>query len=80
VELLGRGVAWLDTGTYESLLQAANFVETVQERQGLRIACLEEIAYRKGWVGREALLELAAQMKSASYGAYLREIADEGAG
>jgi glucose-1-phosphate thymidylyltransferase len=79
VELLGRGVAWLDTGTYESLLQAANFVETVQERQGLRIACLEEIAYRKGWVGRDVLLELAAQMKSASYGAYLREIADEGA-
>jgi glucose-1-phosphate thymidylyltransferase len=78
VELLGRGVAWLDTGTYESLLQAANFVETVQERQGLRIACLEEIAYRKGWIGREALLELAAQMKNASYGAYLREIVDEG--
>jgi glucose-1-phosphate thymidylyltransferase len=78
VELLGRGVAWLDTGTYESLLQAANFVETVQERQGLRIACLEEIAFRKGWIGREALLELAAQMKNASYGAYLREIVDEG--
>jgi glucose-1-phosphate thymidylyltransferase len=77
VELLGRGVAWLDTGTYESLLQAANFVETVQERQGLRIACLEEIAYRKGWIGREALRALASEMKSASYGAYLREIAEE---
>jgi glucose-1-phosphate thymidylyltransferase len=75
VELLGRGVAWLDTGTYESLLQACNFVETVQERQGLRIACLEEIAFRKGWIDRERLLALAATMKS-SYGAYLRAIAE----
>jgi glucose-1-phosphate thymidylyltransferase len=75
VELLGRGVAWLDTGTYESLLQACNFVETVQERQGLRIACLEEIAFRKGWIDRERLLALAATMKS-SYGAYLRALAE----
>jgi glucose-1-phosphate thymidylyltransferase len=75
VELLGRGVAWLDTGTYESLLQACNFVETVQERQGLRIACLEEIAFRKGWIDQERLLALAASMKS-SYGAYLRAIAE----
>jgi len=78
VELLGRGVAWLDTGTNESLLQAANFVETVQERQGLRIACLEEIAYRKGWIEREALLDLGRAMKNSSYGAYLCEIASEG--
>jgi glucose-1-phosphate thymidylyltransferase len=75
VELLGRGVAWLDTGTYESLLQACNFVETVQERQGLRIACLEEIAFRKGWISREELLALAGTMKS-SYGTYLRALAE----
>jgi glucose-1-phosphate thymidylyltransferase len=75
VELLGRGVAWLDTGTYESLLQACNFVETVQERQGLRIACLEEIAFRKGWIAREQLLSIAGTMKS-SYGTYLRALAE----
>ena len=75
VELLGRGVAWLDTGTYESLLQACNFVETVQERQGLRIACLEEIAFRKGWISRAELLALSGTMKS-SYGSYLRALAE----
>lgn len=75
VELLGRGVAWLDTGTYDSLLQAANFVETVQERQGLRIACIEEIAYRKGYIDRDQLRELGRAMVS-SYGAYLCELAD----
>ena len=76
VELLGRGVAWLDTGTYESLLQAANFVETVQERQGLRIACIEEIAYRKGYIDRDQLRELGRAMAKSSYGAYLCELAD----
>jgi glucose-1-phosphate thymidylyltransferase len=75
VELLGRGVAWLDTGTYESLLQAQTFVETIQERQGLRIACLEEIAYRKGWISRDALAKLGEEMKNSSYGAYLRRVA-----
>jgi glucose-1-phosphate thymidylyltransferase len=76
VELLGRGVAWLDTGTYESLLQACNFVETVQERQGLRIACLEEIAFRKGYIERDALLELGRAMKNSSYGRYLVDLAE----
>ena len=76
VELLGRGVAWLDTGTYESLLQACNFVETVQERQGLRIACLEEIAFRKGYIDRDQLLELGREMNNSAYGAYLRELAE----
>ncbi len=76
VELLGRGVAWLDTGTYESLLQACNFVETVQERQGLRIACLEEIAYRKGYIDRDHLLELGTAMKNSSYGRYLVDLAE----
>jgi glucose-1-phosphate thymidylyltransferase len=75
VEKLGRGVAWLDTGTYESLLQACNFVETLQERQGLRIACLEEIAFRKGWISHAELRALADGMKS-SYGSYLRALAE----
>ena len=75
VEKLGRGVAWLDTGTYQSLLLAQTFVEAIQERQGLKIACLEEIAYRRGWISRTALAELGAEMKSSSYGEYLRRIA-----
>ena len=77
VELLGRGIAWLDTGTHESLLQAQNFVETVQERQGLKIACLEEIAFHKGWIDREDLLRLGRAMKRSAYGEYLRELAGE---
>ncbi len=76
VELLGRGVAWLDTGTNESLLQACNFVETVQERQGLRIACLEEIAYRNGWIDSDQLLALGREMKNSAYGAYLLDLAE----
>jgi len=75
VELLGRGVAWLDTGTNESLLQACNFVETIQERQGLRIACLEEIAFRKGWISRDELAEQGAAMKNSAYGEYLQRLA-----
>jgi glucose-1-phosphate thymidylyltransferase len=75
VEILGRGIAWLDTGTYESLLQACNFVETVQERQGLRIACLEEIAYRRGYISSEELASLGKEMKNSSYGEYLCEVA-----
>ena len=77
VELLGRGVAWLDTGTNESLLQASNFVETIQERQGLKIACLEEIAYRNGYITREDLAQLGAEMNNSSYGAYLTRLARE---
>jgi glucose-1-phosphate thymidylyltransferase len=75
VEILGRGVAWLDTGTYESLLQACNFVETVEKRQGLRIACLEEIAYRRGYISSQELASMAEEMKNSSYGEYLREVA-----
>jgi glucose-1-phosphate thymidylyltransferase len=78
VELMGRGTAWLDTGTNESLLQAQNFVETIQERQGLRIACIEEVSYRNDWISREELLALGREMKNSSYGAYLRQLAGEG--
>jgi glucose-1-phosphate thymidylyltransferase len=77
VELLGRGTAWLDTGTHASLLQAANFVETIQERQGLKIACLEEIAYQKGYLSREELVALGKSMGKSSYGEYLLRIAGE---
>jgi glucose-1-phosphate thymidylyltransferase len=79
VELLGRGVAWLDTGTTESLLQAANFVEAIQERQGLKIACLEEIAFRQGYIDRSELARQGEQMGQSSYGAYLLRLAKEGA-
>jgi glucose-1-phosphate thymidylyltransferase len=75
VEILGRGVAWLDTGTYESLLQACNLVETIEERQGLRIACLEEIAYRRGYISSQELASLGEEMKNSSYGEYLCEVA-----
>jgi glucose-1-phosphate thymidylyltransferase len=75
VEVLGRGVAWLDTGTYGSLLQASNFIQTIEERQGLKVACLEEIAFRKGFIDVGQLRTVAATMKNA-YGDYLREIAD----
>jgi len=71
VELLGRGIAWLDTGTHESLLQAANFIQTIQERQGLKVACLEEIAYRQGYLSASAVERLAHDMRKNSYGEYL---------
>jgi glucose-1-phosphate thymidylyltransferase len=77
VELLGRGVAWLDTGTNESLLQASNFVETIQERQGLKIACLEEIAFRQGYIDQDELVRQGEQMGNSSYGAYLLRLAEE---
>jgi len=77
VEVLGRGTAWLDTGTHDSLLQAANFVAAIQERQGLKIACVEEIAYRAGYIQRDQLLVLASQMGANGYGQYLLEVAAE---
>jgi glucose-1-phosphate thymidylyltransferase len=78
VERLGRGVAWLDTGTYEALLHAANFVQSIEERQGLMMACLEEIAYRMGYISADDLRRLAQQM-SGSYGRYLSEILEQDA-
>ncbi len=77
VELLGRGMAWLDTGTHRGLLDAANFVEAVQTRQGLYIACLEEIAYRQGFINKEQLIELCKPLCKVEYGKYLLQIANE---
>jgi len=77
VELLGRGMAWLDTGTHESLLEASNFIATIEHRQGLKIACLEEISYRKGYINREQLACLARASSKNHYGEYLLKILDE---
>ncbi|MEK0395491.1 sugar phosphate nucleotidyltransferase, partial [Lacticaseibacillus rhamnosus] len=77
VELLGRGFAWLDTGTHESLHEAASFIETVQKRQNLKIACLEEVAYRMGYIDRDQLRELAQPLKKNDYGQYILRLADE---
>lgn len=77
VNLLGRGMAWLDTGTHSSMLQASNFVEAVQNTQGTYIACLEEISYRKGWISAEQVRELAKPLMKTGYGKYLMEIIEE---
>ena len=77
VEKMRRGFAWLDTGTHESLLQAATFVETIQDRQGLKIACIEEIAYRMGYIDAEQVLRLAEPLAKNEYGVYLKRIVDE---
>ncbi len=74
VELFGRGFAWLDTGTYESLLSASNFVQTIEKRQGLQISCIEEIAYKNGWIAKEQLLKLAKRLDKTEYGKYLMEL------
>ncbi|WP_017210829.1 glucose-1-phosphate thymidylyltransferase RfbA [Clostridium beijerinckii] len=77
VQLLGRGMAWLDTGTHSSMLQASNFVEAVQNTQGTYIACLEEISYRKGWISSEEVIELAKPLMKTGYGKYLMDIVEE---
>ena len=77
VELLGRGMAWLDTGTYDGLLEASNFIATIQKRQGLYVSCIEEIAFKNGWLSKERLLELASGYKT-DYGTYLKYIAERG--
>ena len=77
VNLLGRGFAWLDTGNHKNLLQASNFIETIQERQGNYVACLEEIAYKNGWISREDLKELAKPLLKTEYGKYLLDISEE---
>jgi glucose-1-phosphate thymidylyltransferase len=77
VEIMGRGYAWLDTGTHDSLLDAAGFIATLQKRQGLMVACPEEIAYRQGWIASEHVLKLAAPLKKNAYGQYLEKIITE---
>lgn len=78
VELMGRGFAWLDTGTHESLLEASTFIETIEKRQNLKVACLEEISYRMGYIDKKQLLELAQPLKKNQYGQYLLRLANEG--
>jgi glucose-1-phosphate thymidylyltransferase len=77
VRLMGRGMAWLDTGTHESLLQASNYIHTIEARQGLKISCIEEIAYKRGYITREELLKLAEEHGNNQYGEYLLKIASE---
>ncbi len=77
IKLLGRGIAWLDTGTYESLLQAGNFIATLEQRQGLKASCIEEIAFNRGFIDKQQLLALAEPIKNSQYGKYLLRIASE---
>ncbi len=77
VELLGRGFAWLDTGTHDSLIEAGQFVQTIEHRQGYKIACLEEIAYRNGWIDKEKILEIAKPLSKNGYGQYLCDLVKE---
>ena len=74
VEMLGRGFAWLDTGTHEAMLSAGKFVETIEQRQGFKIACVEEIAYKKKWINQKKLLKIICKFKSSNYGKYLNLI------
>jgi len=78
VELMGRGYAWLDTGTHESLLEASNFIQTIEKRQGLKVACLEEIAFEKGYISKEQLIALAAPLQKNEYGQYLLRLISRG--
>lgn len=77
VKLLGRGFAWLDTGTHESLLQASNYVATIEQRQGLKVSCIEEIAFKKGFISKEQLIELAQPLSKNQYGQYLLKLAEK---
>ena len=76
VQTLQRGFAWLDTGTHDSLAEASTFIEVIEKRQGLKVACLEEIAFKKGWINKEQLLQLAEPMKKNDYGKYLIQLAE----
>ncbi|MDX2418383.1 MAG: glucose-1-phosphate thymidylyltransferase RfbA [Xanthomonadales bacterium] len=78
LECLGRGYAWLDTGTHESLQQASSFIETIESRQGLKVACLEEVAYLKGWIDNKRVLELAEPLRNSGYGEYLVQLLERG--
>ena len=74
VQTMGRGYAWLDTGTHKSLMQAGQFIETIEDRQGLKIGCIEEVAYRNNFISREQLLQLAGELSKSGYGEYLKTI------
>ncbi len=78
VQLLGRGFAWIDTGTHDSLMQASSFIQTIEHRQGYKVACIEEIAYRNGWIDQSQLISLAKLLNKTEYGQYLLDIAREG--
>jgi len=78
LERLGRGYAWLDTGTHESLQQASSFIETIENRQGLKVACPEEIAFLQGWIDDERVLELAGPLRNSGYGEYLIQLLERG--
>ena len=78
VEMLGRGMAWLDTGTHEALLQASNFIQAIEERQGLKVACPEEVAFNMGYIGADDVLHIAASMKGNEYARYLERVVEEG--
>lgn len=77
VERFGRGFAWLDTGTHDSLLEASQYVQTIEHRQGLKVACLEEIAFQKGWISRQQVLTKATELKKTGYGQYLHKLVEE---
>ena len=77
VELLGRGFAWLDTGTHDSLMEASQFIHTIEKRQGMKVACLEEIGYRNKWLSAEGVAVQAERMKKTEYGAYLKRLLNE---
>jgi glucose-1-phosphate thymidylyltransferase len=78
LERLGRGYAWLDTGTHESLQQASSFIETIETRQGLKVACPEEIAFLQGWINSQQVLELAEPLRNSGYGEYLIQLLERG--
>ncbi len=78
LERLGRGYAWLDTGTHESLQQASSFIETIEARQGLKVACPEEIAFLNGWIDRERVIDLSGPLRSSGYGEYLMQMLERG--
>jgi len=77
VELLGRGFAWLDTGTHDSLVEASQFIHTIEKRQGMKVACLEEIAFRKGWLNKEQVAEQIKKLSKTAYGRYLQLLISE---
>ena len=76
LQIMGRGFAWLDTGTHESLFDASRFIEVIENRQGVQVACLEEIAWRQGWISSEELARLAEPMRNSSYGAYMLNLSE----